>query len=184
MYEGTADLEWLYPGDVIRGIELPNIKTEDFRLRSTSDSGKEYTVRTLMEQDFFVYLSHECDFNDNKRQFVILAPMLNIDQGLRRSPDAFERLKKSNDVENYPYYLNLFYYSPSTPTFPNEMIVDFTRVISFPRKRAEQLLLNKCLQLTAESRSLIKAKLGYYFCHEQECPFLVEQNHQQADTNE
>ena len=68
----------------------------------------------------------------------------------------------------------MFYYSPSDPAFPDEKIVDFTRVISFPRNRAEELLPKKCLQLDADHRRLIKAKLGYYYFHEEECPITLE----------
>ena len=91
MYESAVDENWLYTGDVIRDLRLPNIRTEDFRLISTAGNGREYSVRSIMPQSYFVFLSHECDFNNDKRQFVILAPMLGVDARLRRKTDAYNR---------------------------------------------------------------------------------------------
>lgn len=167
MYEENFNRGWLYIGDILSGLKLPNLKKDEFHLVSQSNDDKTYSVRLMMPTDFFVYLSHECDFNENKRQYFILAPMFGIPADVRRRTDDFHRLINSNDVKAHPNYLNLFYYSPSPPRFSEDKLMDFTRVISVPVTLRQQLLESKVLELTLKNRLLIKDKLGYYFSHEE-----------------
>ena len=119
----------------------------------------------MMTNDFFVYLSHECDCNDEKRQFFLLTPMVSIDQGLRRKAGDFSRFIESNNVKQHPHYLNHFYFAPNPPGFSEDKIIDFTRLISFPTTKKNELLEKKCFQLNQEHRNLLKTKIGYYFIH-------------------
>ena len=109
MYENTPDNNWLYPGDIICDLKLPNLKKDAFQMVSKND-GQEYSVRLMMTNKYFVYLSHECDYNDSKRQFFLLTPMLHIDQNLRRSKENLDRIISSNDIRLHPHYLNQFYF--------------------------------------------------------------------------
>lgn len=165
MYENELDQNWLYPGDIISHLDLPNLKKDAFILVSQNDERQQYSVRLMMSNDFFVYLSHECDYNDNKRQFLLLTPMLSIDQGLRRKAGDFSRFIESNDVRQHPHYLNQFYFAPNPPRFIEDKIIDFTRLISFPTRYKNELLKKKCLQLIQEQRNFLKEKIGYYFIH-------------------
>lgn len=167
MYENNPDQSWLYPGDIICDLNLPNLKTDAFQMVSHND-GQKYSVRLMMTNKYFVYLSHECDYNDDKRQFFLLTPMLGIDQKIRRSKDNFDRVISSNDVKQHPHYLNQFYFEPNPPVFPEDKVIDFTRIISFSVKEKDGLLKNKCSQLKQEIRNLLKTKMGYYFVHSQQ----------------
>ena len=145
MYVDPVEYDWLYPGDIISGLELPELKTETYRLVSNEKDQNdrpisEYSVRPIMRRDFFVYLSHECDFNDGKIQFFVVTPMINIDMGLKRNTEQYEKLIRSNDVVSSPNYLNHFYFASHDATFPREMIVDFTRVVSVPVSLKAELL--------------------------------------------
>jgi len=132
---------------------------------SHNNERQKYSVRLMMSNKYFVYLSHECDYNDNKRQFFLLTPMLGIDQGIRRSKANFDRIILSNDVKQHTHYLNQFYFAPNPPTFPEDKLIDFTRIMSFPIKEKDELLRNKCAQLKQENQNLLKTKIGYYFIH-------------------
>lgn len=165
MYENELDQNWLYPGDIISHLDLPNLKKDAFELVSQSDESQKYSVRLMMTNDFFVYISHECDYNDQKRQFFLLTPMLGIDQGLRRRAGDFSRFTESNDVRQHPHYLNQFYFAPNPPQFPEDKIIDFTRIISFSTRDKNDLLEKKCLQLNLEHQNFLKQKIGYYFIH-------------------
>ena len=159
---------WLYPGDIIKALELPNLKGDSYRLTPHPESeAKPFCVRQMMDNELFAYISHECDFNDNKRQFFIITPLIGIDVGLRREPQGFKRLIDSNDIENYPFYLNLFYYSAHNQILPKDMVIDFTRVISVPVKNKSSLVEKKILQLDPSHRNFLKKKISYYYLHEQ-----------------
>ena len=167
MYEYPPDRNWLYIGDMIVGLELPNLKAEHFRLVPQNDpDAKPYLVRSMMSNDFFVYLSHECDCSDDKRQYFIITPMISIDMGIRRNSEAFNRLIESNDVSSHPHYLNHFYFSNFQSIFQEDKIIDFTRVISVPTGHKDFLLKRKILQLDVKTRTLLKTKIAYYFAHE------------------
>jgi len=169
MYADNSDADWLYPGDIIRDLELPDLKLDAYRLQPYSgNESKQYSVRLIMNREFFVFLSHECDCNDGKIQFFILSPMIHIDAGLRRAPEQFRRLIDSNDVVENPHYLNLFYFSDHAPIFPKDMLIDFTRLISYPSNCKEELLRNKVIQLDENNRTLIKNKMAYYFARQQD----------------
>ena len=167
MYENEPNRDWLYPGDILVDLDLPNLRRDDFLLLSESDPPRKYSVRLMMNNEFFVYMSHDCDFNSNKRQFFILAPMLNIDYGLKRNPDDFQRFKDSNDITTSAHYLNTFYFAANPPALPEDKRIDFTRIISFPVNQRGKLLEKKVLQLDQQHRGLIKQKVGYYFLHEE-----------------
>ena len=86
MYTESTDSNWLYPGDVISNLSLPKLDSEQFRLVPTNKNEKPYSVHRLHET-YYVYLSHECDFNEGKRQFFILTPMGGIPDYLRKDAE-------------------------------------------------------------------------------------------------
>ena len=165
MYLRSASRKWVLTGDVIKDLLLPNLKSEDFQLISSGEDSPNYSVRKYLSSKFFVFMSHECDFNEDKRNYFLLAPLINIGNNIRRSTEEYDKFKNSNDVINHPHYLNYFYYE-NHKILETDMCVDFTRMLFFPATRKHELVRNKCIQLTVNFRRLLKDKIGYYFSHE------------------
>jgi len=168
LYERQFNRDWLFIGDVLAGnlvadIRLPNLRSEPFTL--TTSQNKQYTVREVWSRDFCVYMSHECDFNDDKRQNFLVAPLLSIPANIARNPDELTKLKKSNDVAQSGHYLNYFFYESHEAILTADMLVDFTRIQYVPSNLRDTLLNSKRMELDTQSRSLLKDKLGFYFAH-------------------
>jgi len=170
MYQTDCINEWLYPGDIIKELKLPNLKTEDYKMILSSqpkDYRTEYSVRKYRDNLFFAYLSHECDSNDNKRQFFLTAPLIHVNEKIKNDPIEYELLKNSNNVIKFPSYLTYFYFV-NHDLLGDEFIVDFTMMHSIPSKMKNELYEKKILQLSQENRKLLKMKLAYYFSHSHE----------------
>lgn len=167
MYQRSISNDWLYTGDIIKGLKLPNLKNEDFQLVSNSNHEERFTVRKYHKSGYYVYMSHECDFNAGKRTYFILSPLINIGKQIRNDNIEMPKFIKSNDVKQFPHYLNYFYFEQGD-FLESDMCVDFTHMISFPSSQKELLLDNKCAQLKEDFRARLKYKIGYYFSHSEE----------------
>jgi len=151
MYSKKKDDKWVFIGDVIKDLQLPNLKNEDFKLVSKNPKSPNYSVRQYYDTKYFVFLSHECDFNDDKRTFYLIAPFCNINQNLRKETVEFEKFKNSNNVYEHPHYLNCFYYE-NHQILESDLYIDFTRMLHVSASIKSDILANKCLELTKHYR--------------------------------
>ncbi len=179
MFIAAPDKKELRQGDILAGVWFPRIRFEDIRLVAhvdhsdqekivavpelVTDREMEWTTAQIqMTRRFVMVLSQCCDMvisgGNTRAQTLVVAPLVPVPDRYRRQIE-FDALR-ANKIEEY---VNLFYVEQRDP-LPSDFVVDFRRVVSVVLRNALARFLDlKVLQLTDETRIVLKSKLAFSF---------------------
>lgn len=161
----------LRTGDVVGPIRFP-LLTGDLRVQakvaSLADAGGEADSFIVpAKQRYAVVLSHDCEFNEGKRDFFLLARLQRLPHrlpeqdlaDLRASNDVEDRVKQGQEVAG----LDSFVFSPLAGHFEEEHVSVFWSMTPIPMSRAQDLQAVKRAELEHATRLLLRKKLGLFF---------------------
>jgi hypothetical protein len=126
----------------------------------------ELTVTLPAAKMLLTIVSHDCEFNEAKRNKLLVA-RLQAPQG-NLTDEQREGLRASNDVEaraaaELPVdAVDHFLFSPLPGVFANEQVAAFTTITPLPMKMADDLYSVKRAELTHENRVLFRKKLAWF----------------------
>jgi hypothetical protein len=121
---------------------------------------------------YVAVVSHDCEFNEGKRDRLLLARVQEIPRELTEEQQA--ALRESNDVEaRHDVGKNVagvdsFLLDPLDGHFENPQVVVFTTITPFPMKTADDLHAEKRAELRHEHRLLLRRKLAWFFLRTQD----------------
>jgi hypothetical protein len=162
----------LRQGDVLGPLPLPLMGTDfsvTFRSKSLLDPSLEdeqLSVTIPAARVVAVVISHDCEFNEAKRNKLLLARL----QGVQGNLTAEQRqdLRESNDVEARAAAklkvagVDTFLFSPLPGVFEDEQVANFGTITPLPMKMADELRKQKRAELDQETRVLFRLKLAWF----------------------
>jgi len=165
----------LRQGDVIGPLVLPVVdKTLSFigAASSLTQPAAEQDLVQLIsrgESRFVVVVSHDCEFNEAKRNKLLVARLQDVPGNL--SPEERQRLRESNDFEAVLQAdpdktvagVDSFVLSPLPPWFEAEQVVNFATVTALPMSMQADLLAVKRAEMLHTTRVLFRKKLAWFF---------------------
>lgn len=167
MYTAALNKNDLRQGDVIQEFLycLTTLEYHEHR------GNKVPNFKNVLETGPIVIISQCCDIP--KRDFFYFVPLIKITEKKKRYYEregVYEKIR-SNTSEEGVY--NLFYYEPST-VFTDECLIDFSNIMYAEKSRIDECKANKCLELTAEARHMLRLKIHANFCRlaDEDIPFL------------
>lgn len=125
------------------------------------------TVTLPAARILLTIISHDCEFNEAKRNKLLVA-RLQPPQG-NLSEEQREDLRASNDVEARSEAgldvaaVDHFLFSPAPGVLADEQVAAFTTITPLPMKMADDLYSVKRAELTHENRVLFRRKLAWFF---------------------
>jgi hypothetical protein len=162
----------LRQGDIIGPIPLPLMGMEvavGFQSRSLvapTPGDAELSVTIPAAKVMATVISHDCEFNEGKRNKLLVARL----QGVQRNLSAEEReaLRASNDVQARSDAgldiagVDAFLFSPLAGVFEDEQVANFATITPLPMKMAGDLLDQRRAELDQETRVLFRLKLAWF----------------------
>lgn len=162
----------LRQGDVVGKIALPLLGTE-FEVVAPSRSLVEPPVsglppRILVPSDscFIVVVSHDCEFNEGKRNKLLVARLQSMPGHF--TPDQKQDLRVSNDLEARVAAkltvagVDNWVFDPLTGAFDVEQVANFATITPLPMKLRDQLVTRKRAELVHEQPVLFRKKLAFF----------------------
>ncbi len=144
----TDRIKWVFPGNVSLSV---------------TDNPEVGFVKT--QPRFVVVISHDCEFNEGKRSFFLVARIENIQVGL--SDEQLKLLRRANDLrsmeDGVQVPVDTFVLDPVLGAFENRMRVNFCTVTPLPMTYLSEALKLKRAELQHDQRILLRSKLGYFF---------------------
>lgn len=162
----------LRQGDVVGPIAFPLLGAQ-FQRVSPSGSlveapapGTPTGIIVPAEPSFVVVVSHDCEFNEGKRNKLLVARLqsmpghLTSDQenALRESNDLEVRVARKLKVAGIDNWL----FAPVAGVFETEQVANFGTITPLPMKLSGELLDLKRAELLHEHRVLFRKKLAYF----------------------
>lgn len=153
-------------------IRLPllgNDFTVSFRSRSLvvpEAGGDELTVTMKTENVLVTVISHDCEFNEGKRNKLLVAKLQKPQGNLE--VDERAALRASNDVEARAQAgltvagVDGFVFEPLESVFEDERIASFTTITPLPMKMKDELFRSKRAELEHDQRVLFRSKLAWF----------------------
>jgi hypothetical protein len=161
----------LRQGDVLGPLPLPLMGTEFLIVAQTrSLIGPEvgrFSVTIPADEVHVAVISHDCEFNEDKRNKLLLARLQRVQGNL--TAEEREDLRASNDVEARAaaghdiVSVDAFVLPPLPGSFNEEMVVNFATITALPMKMADDLRSRKRAELVQETRVLFRKKLAWFF---------------------
>ena len=116
-----------------------------------------------------VVLSHDCEFNENKRDQFLVARTRGLDP--RHTEDELDELRAGNRAEEraregLPLALDTFFLEPLAGVFDAPRLVDFCTITAFPMTVCEEARQVKKAELEHEHRVLLREKVALFFSRE------------------
>ena len=113
-----------------------------------------------------IVLSHDCEFNEDKRSHFIVARIDSIDR--RISAGDLAELEFGNDVqaaarEGRRIALDGFVLPANDQIMEGRFRVNFTAAASWPMRYADDALKLKRAELDHDARTLLRRKVAYFF---------------------
>lgn len=163
----------LRQGDILGPLPLPLLGTEfsiEFKSKTLIQpalGAQEFNVTLRAEEMLVTVISHDCEFNEGKRNKLLVARL----QKVRGNLDAEQRadLRASNDVEaraaaELPVAgVDGFIFDPVDGLFDEEQAASFTTITPLPMKMKDELYAQKRVELDHDSRVLFRRKLAWFF---------------------
>ena len=163
----------LRQGDVLGEVFMPAMASEIRFLpqaqRVTSEAQVERPREALIQGAwrFVAVVSHDCEFNEGKREKLLVARI----QGLPRNLTSEERvaLRESNDVEARSEAgeniagVNSWLFDPLPGAFDEESVADFTSITALPMGLLDEYRSLKRAELHHDHRLLFRFKLAWFF---------------------
>jgi hypothetical protein len=163
----------LRQGDVIGKIFFPTLGSQ-FQTVLTARSlvaapapTKLEVVQVPGDRRFAVVISHDCEFNEGKRNRLLVARVENVPGNL--TDQQRQELRASNDVEAQANAgkdiagVDSFVLDPVPGAFEEEKIAVFTTITPLPIKMKEEFLQSKRAEMCHEYRVLFRKKLAWFF---------------------
>jgi hypothetical protein len=163
----------LRQGDIIGPIPLPLMgKDVGIGFRSPSliaptAGEQELTVTIPAAKVVVTVISHDCEFNEEKRNKLLVARLQGVQGNL--TDEQRQALRDSNDVQaRSDAGLNVagvdaFLFSPLPDVYDDEQVANFGTITPLPMKMADELLDEKRAELGQETRVLFRLKLAWFF---------------------
>jgi hypothetical protein len=168
--------EQLRQGDVVGPIRFPNytanmtVPAQLSSLSMSAESG-ELQNRIIVDSKSYkvVVLSHCCEFNDDKRDRLLVAPIWpapadKVDS-LRENNDVIRRL--SQDGVDTVGWVNSFLYEEAAGVFDRPNAVRFEQMVSLPKAWHDDFMADKQVEITDAVRDQLRLKLAYFFYRKQ-----------------
>ena len=168
----------LRQGDVLGTVFLPLLGS-DFKIvaprGSLTEGLPEQPIQEIIiggENRFVVVVSHDCEFNEDKRNKLLVARLQNVPGNLsdeeradlRESNNAEARVAEGKEVSG----IDNFVFAPLPGAFDSEQIASFTTITPLPMGKREELRAAKWAELNQEHRVLFRKKLGLFFARDAE----------------
>jgi hypothetical protein len=118
-----------------------------------------------------VVLSHCCEFREGKRERYLVARVqefpdrlpIEMRQAMERSNVA---VREEEGADERYEHLEVFILDPIEGYFPDNMVVDFTTIMSLPKSIASIIRDSKKAELEHEHRVLLRKKLGMFLARD------------------
>lgn len=162
----------LRQGDILGPIALP-LMGNDFTVMFKSQSliapsvgDEEFTVSMKASKVLVTVISHDCEFNEGKRNKLLIArlqkPQSNLTdeqrQALRDSNDVEARLEAKLDIAG----VDGFVFAPVPGVLEEEQVASFTTITPLPMKMSGELYGQKRAELAHHHRVLFRGKLAWF----------------------
>jgi hypothetical protein len=168
----------LRQGDVVGEIALPLLGTS-FEILAGSQSlvaplspGAQKKVVVAATDTLVVVVSHDCEFNEGKRNKLLVARLQRIPGNF--TPDQRADLRASNNVEarveaQLPVAgVDSWMFDPLPGAFEVPQVASFTTITPLPMKMRVELFASKRAELMHEQRILFRRKLAWFMGREAE----------------
>lgn len=163
----------LRQGDILKDVFFPGLSSQFKSIASetsfTSTQGSKSVESVIVpgERICVAVISHDCEFNEGKRNRLLLARIENVPGNL--TSDQREALRASNDVRaRAEAGLNVagadsFLLDPLPGRFDVEQVIVFTTITPFPMKMRAAFLKAKTAELDHPTRILLREKVAWFF---------------------
>lgn len=160
--DAEANFGKLLQGDVVKDVPLVATLALD-RVQAIGPTAWAYAG--ALKSGNCVVLSHSCEIaieNGEKVTSCILAPIRKADGAT--TPELFEVLRRNEVKEGESNFIKYFYIPTHDKLdYPNGTLVDLSKLFSVRKTSIDQLIGNKILEMSTESRILFGKKLALYF---------------------
>jgi hypothetical protein len=125
-----------------------------------------FTVTVPAANLFATVISHDCEFNEGKRNKLLVARLQKMQGNL--TPEQREDLRASNDVlaqsaaKKHVSGVDGFVFAPLPGFFDEEQVASFTTITALPMKMHDDLYSQKRAELTQQTRVLFRGKLAWF----------------------
>jgi hypothetical protein len=165
----------LRQGDVVGPIIIPLVARDIQIVASATnltEPAPEQAFTQLLirgENRLAVVASHDCEFNESKRNKFLIARVQAVPGNL--TPEELDRLRESNDVqallEAHPTAtvagVDSFVLHPIPGSFDTEHVVNFATITALPMAMKTGLRAAKRAEMTADDRGRFQRKLAWFF---------------------
>ncbi len=169
-------LRWssgLRQGDILRDVLFPSLAAQ-YKVISTETSfttieSAKPTESMIVgaERQFVAVVSHDCEFNEGKRNRLLLARIETIPKHL--TPEQLDALRASNDIHARAEAgldvagVDSFVLDPLPGCFDDERAIVFTTITPFPMKMHGEFVKAKRAELEHDVRVLLRNKIALFF---------------------
>jgi hypothetical protein len=164
----------LRQGDIVGPIPIPLLGKKPQVITSVpsfgTSEGEVQGVFLTAPARYAAVVSHDCEFNEEKREFILLARVQRIDP--RLTPEQIEVVRLSNDVrgrhaagEEKIAGVDNFLIDPIEGHLTTPHVIAFTAIVPFPTTQSmlDDLHRAKRAELVHDERCLLKQKLAWFF---------------------
>lgn len=162
----------LRQGDIIGPILLPLVgnKQEAISVMGSIRDEVGGTPKQMIldaSHRLVAVVSHDCEFNEGKRDRILVARVKEVPRDL--SDDALAAMRLSNDVEARHAAdeavdgVDNFLLDPCPDVYESPHVVVFTTITPYPIKMVDQLHAAKRAELRHDQRLLFRRKLAWFF---------------------
>jgi hypothetical protein len=116
---------------------------------------------------YAVVMSHDCEFNDEKRPQFLIARVQDFQRDLPLETRALIKaangaVTEAEDEQRYDY-IDTFVLEPIPGCFETEQLVSFTTITALPISMTAEIKTMKRAELKHEHRVQLRRKLGFFF---------------------
>ena len=164
----------LRQGDILGPLPVPLVGKQldvvsKFDDLSAQTGGPPVQMLVPAARRYVAVLSHDCEFNEGKRDRLLLARVGEVDK--RLDADAIAELRVSNDVEGRHAAkksvdgVDSFVLDPLDGVFDSPKLIVFTTTTPWPAaaQMIRKLQAAKVAELEHEHRLLLRRKLAWFF---------------------
>jgi hypothetical protein len=162
----------LRQGDVVGPIAFPLLGAQFQRVAPSGTlveappPGTTTGIIVSAESSFVVIVSHDCEFNEGKRNKLLVARLQSMpghftaaqSNDLRESNDLEARVAKHVPVAGIDNWV----FAPIVSAFETEQVANFGTITPLPMKLFGELVYVKRAELLHEQRALFRKKLAYF----------------------
>jgi hypothetical protein len=163
----------LRQGDILEDVFFPSLAaqvkmiTTESSLTPTGTAAPAESVIVPGKRTFVAVLSHDCEFNEGKRNRLLLARIESIPgnlteeqrEDLRESNDVLRRSTTSDNVAG----ADSFVLAPLPSCFDAEQVIAFTTITPFPMKMKDAFCDAKRAELEHAVRVQLRGKVAWFF---------------------